>query len=82
MALHWRDWRGGPATFTERAGRERWRAERRLARPGQFPVCKTVPSYGVGVRFMVLKAKRINMRLDFAWSDDSDAIHFSVGEAF
>lgn len=25
---------------------------------------------------------RVNMRLDFAWSDDSDAIHFSVGEAF
>lgn len=41
-----------------------------------------VPSYGVGVRFMVLKAKRVNMRLDFAWSEDSDAIHFSVGEAF
>jgi len=43
---------------------------------------KAVPSYGVGLRFMVLKAKRVNMRLDFAWSEDSDAIHFSVGEAF
>lgn len=41
-----------------------------------------VPSYGVGLRFMVLKAKRVNMRLDFAWSENSDAIHFSVGEAF
>lgn len=41
-----------------------------------------VPSYGVGLRFMVLKSKRINMRLDYARSDNSDAIHFLVGEAF
>ena len=41
-----------------------------------------IPSYGVGLRFMVLLPKRINMRLDFARSTDSDAIHFSVGEAF
>jgi hypothetical protein len=31
---------------------------------------------------MVLAAKRINMRLDFARSLDSDAVHFTVGEAF
>ena len=43
---------------------------------------EAIPSYGVGVRFMVLKAKRINLRLDYARSTDSDAIHFSVGEAF
>jgi len=41
-----------------------------------------VPSYGAGIRFMVLKAKRINMRLDYARSRDSDAIHLSFGEAF
>jgi hypothetical protein len=41
-----------------------------------------IPSYGAGVRFSVLPAKRINMRLDYAKSRDSDAIHFSVGEAF
>ncbi len=41
-----------------------------------------IPSYGVGVRFMVLKSKRINIRVDYARSDDSDAIHLSVGEAF
>lgn len=41
-----------------------------------------IPSYGVGVRFMVLPAKRINLRLDFARSTDSEAIHFTVGEAF
>lgn len=43
---------------------------------------EAIPSYGVGVRFMVLAAKRINLRLDYARSTDSDAIHFSVGEAF
>jgi len=41
-----------------------------------------IPSYGAGLRFMVLPAKRINLRLDFAWSKDNNAIHFSVGEAF
>jgi len=42
----------------------------------------SIPSYGAGVRFSVLPAKRINLRLDYAKSRDSDAIHFSVGEAF
>jgi outer membrane protein assembly factor BamA len=41
-----------------------------------------IPSYGVGLRLMVLKAKRINLRVDFARSTDSNAIHVSVGEAF
>jgi hypothetical protein len=41
-----------------------------------------IPSYGVGLRFSVLPAKRVNMRLDYARSTKSDAIHFSVGEAF
>ena len=43
---------------------------------------EAIPSYGVGPRFMVLKSKRINLRLDYARSTDSDAIHVSVGEAF
>jgi hypothetical protein len=43
---------------------------------------EAIPSYGVGLRFMVLAEKRINLRLDYARSTDSDAIHFSVGEAF
>ncbi len=43
---------------------------------------EAIPSYGAGVRFTVLPAKRINLRVDYARSDDSDAIHVSVGEAF
>jgi hypothetical protein len=41
-----------------------------------------IPSYGIGLRFMVLKSKRINIRLDYGRSNDSDAIILSVGEAF
>ena len=42
----------------------------------------SIPSYGFGFRFMVLESRRINMRLDFARSDDSDAVYLSVAEAF
>jgi hypothetical protein len=41
-----------------------------------------VPSYGVGLRFMVMQAKRINMPLDYGRSRSSDTIYLSVGEAF
>lgn len=41
-----------------------------------------IPSYGFGLRFMVLQSKRINLRLDYGRSTDSDAIYLSVGEAF
>jgi hypothetical protein len=43
---------------------------------------EAIPSYGAGLRFTVLKAKKINLRLDYARSTESDAIHVSVGEAF
>ncbi len=43
---------------------------------------ETTVSYGAGVRFEVLSAQRINIRVDYARSDDSDAIYLSVGEAF
>jgi hypothetical protein len=43
---------------------------------------ETVPSAGLGLRFMVLTKQRINMRLDFAQSKDSEAVYLSVGEAF
>jgi hemolysin activation/secretion protein len=43
---------------------------------------EAIPSYGVGARFMVMKAKRINVRVDYARSNDSDAWYLSAGEAF
>ncbi len=41
-----------------------------------------IPSYGFGIRFMVLQSKRINIRLDYARSTDSDAVYLGVLEAF
>jgi len=43
---------------------------------------ESISSYGAGIRFEVLPAKRLNMRLDFARSDDDDAVYLAVGEAF
>ena len=44
---------------------------------------ETIPSYGVGIRFMVLESQRINVRVDYARSDkDNEAWYLSVTEAF
>lgn len=43
----------------------------------------TIPSYGVGLRWMVLESQRINVRVDYARSDnDNSAWYLSVSEAF
>lgn len=36
----------------------------------------------MGIRFMVLKSKRVNIRFDYARYSGSDAIHILVGKAF
>jgi len=41
-----------------------------------------IPSYGIGLRFMVLESHRINLRLDYARSTDSDAFYLGVTETF
>ena len=43
---------------------------------------ETVPSYGLGLRFMVLSDHRINVRFDYARSDDNDGVYLTVGESF
>lgn len=48
----------------------------------EFRERDAIPSYGIGLRFMVLESQRINMRLDYGRSNDSDAVYLSVGEAF
>lgn len=48
----------------------------------EFREREAIPSYGIGLRFMVLESQRINMRLDYGRSNDSDAVYLSVGEAF
>ncbi len=49
---------------------------------GDFRDDDVVPSYGVGARWMVMKAQRINMRIDYARSDNQDAWYLAVNEAF
>ena len=43
----------------------------------------TIPSYGLGIRFKVLESQRINVRVDYARSQNGDdAWYLSVAEAF
>lgn len=50
---------------------------------GQSGEDETIPSYGLGIRFMLLESQRINLRVDYARSDkDNDAWYLSVTEAF
>lgn len=42
-----------------------------------------LPSIGTGLRFMVSPAKKINLRLDYAWGvDGNQGLYFGVMEAF
>lgn len=40
------------------------------------------PGGGVGVRFLLAKQNRINLRVDYAWGRGSSALYVSIGEAF
>jgi outer membrane translocation and assembly module TamA len=41
-----------------------------------------LPSVGVGVRFMLSKEQKVNIRADFAWGDGDDGFYLGLGEAF
>lgn len=41
-----------------------------------------LPSYGIGLRYMVSKEYNANLSIDYARGKDSDAIYLRVGEAF
>lgn len=44
---------------------------------------KWLPSAGLGLRYMVSKAKKINIRLDYALGvDGNQGLYFGVMEAF
>lgn len=50
---------------------------------GSFAEDETIPSYGLGIRFMALESQRINIRVDYARSDrGNEAWYLSVTEAF
>jgi outer membrane protein assembly factor BamA len=43
---------------------------------------QSVTSYGVGLRWQAIKSKQLNLGVDFAFSDDEDAIYLRIGESF
>jgi len=50
---------------------------------GRYGEDETIPSYGLGIRFMVMESQRINVRVDYARSDKGNAAwYLSVTEAF
>ena len=50
---------------------------------GRYGEDETIPSYGLGIRFMVMESQRINVRADYARSDKrNEAWYLSVTEAF
>jgi outer membrane protein assembly factor BamA len=74
--LRWRfHQRWGVVAFA--GGGEVWQS---LGGKGEDDV---IPSYGVGLRWMVLPSERVNVRIDYARSDrGNDAWYLSVSEAF
>ena len=75
VELRWRAWkRLGLVAF----GGAGWAGSTLATLGGE----ETTPSYGTGIRYEVLPAKRLNMRLDFGWSENSNGVYLSVGEAF
>jgi hemolysin activation/secretion protein len=43
---------------------------------------QSVTSYGVGLRWQAIESKLLNLGVDFAFSDDEDAIYLRIGESF
>ncbi len=49
---------------------------------GGFTDTTTLPSFGVGVRYLLTEENKLNFRLDVAWGRDDRLIYVGVGEAF
>lgn len=49
---------------------------------GDMTTENLLPSYGVGIRYRVSDAQRINLGVDYARGKDSDAWYFRIAEAF
>jgi hypothetical protein len=41
-----------------------------------------LPAAGIGFRWMVVPARRIDVRVDYAWGEGDSGLYISVGEAF
>jgi outer membrane protein assembly factor BamA len=51
-------------------------------RLGGFRLGALKYSYGLGLRFVFSSAQRLNLRLDYAFGDDSSGVYFTAAEAF
>ena len=40
------------------------------------------PSYGLGLRFLVNEAERVNIRLDYGWGKETSGFYLEITEAF
>ncbi len=47
-----------------------------------FDVSEIKPSYGLGLRYMILPERRVNLRLDFGLGKDTNGIYINIIEAF
>ncbi len=48
----------------------------------EFTSDNLLPSAGLGLRFRASEEERVNLSIDFAVGQDSDAWYFRIGEAF
>lgn len=49
---------------------------------GRIDETRFLPAAGIGLRYMPLRRAGVNLRLDYAVGRDSQALYFSIGEAF
>jgi hypothetical protein len=47
-----------------------------------FDFSEIKPSYGIGLRYMILPERRVNLRLDFGFGKDTNGIYINITEAF
>jgi len=40
------------------------------------------PSYGFGIRYMILPKRKVNLRLDFGFGKETQGIYINITEAF
>ncbi len=47
-----------------------------------YSMNEALPAAGLGVRYRMIDAYRINARIDYGWGKHDEAIYFSIGEAY
>jgi len=48
----------------------------------EFKIDDILPSAGFGLRFLASEDYRVNVGIDYAFGEDSEALYFRIGEAF